>query len=378
MQYPVSAHVTADGFESTGLSHNDYSRMQTIHKSQVRERRLPTPEWATNYALQRELLAAYLLNRAKHGGDMQRQIIALRVVPVNIRVAMAQAMLASRCPSLIEQVTRHCHEYVHLKRENPKHPRLRQLEMLIEGIDTRLCHELKDGTLGLVARIVQLYYSCGMDSVGVATELGIKPPMVRKTLFQLHRVWAMLNGNREQDLAETNARNAAWQHKSILRGDTPRLKTVREPRAPREQKQRQYKPRAEAPERQSARSRRIENMAALRATGMTFAEIGKQHGVSWQRVQEILTPRHRVRNRRPLSGEDIVLGVRFSAGVRRTKALAEQMNVSTDTIRERLKRLGVAPKPGNPIKENPKPKSLYMRQYRAANPGAGRQKQTTA
>ncbi len=64
--------------------------------------------------------------------------------------------------------------------------KLRRLETVIEGIDTYLRYS-EHGGADVVVSCVYLYYRVGMDSVGVASELGLKSPHVRQMLFRLHQ-----------------------------------------------------------------------------------------------------------------------------------------------------------------------------------------------
>ena len=64
--------------------------------------------------------------------------------------------------------------------------RKRELEIEIEGIDTYL-RISENGGADIIAAIVYLYYRTGYDSVGVAAELGLKPPHIRQTLWRMHQ-----------------------------------------------------------------------------------------------------------------------------------------------------------------------------------------------
>ena len=51
------------------------------------------------------------------------------------------------------------------------------------------------GGAGFIVSIVYLYYRVGMDSVGVAAELGLKPPHVRMVLWRLHDTWEKMESS---------------------------------------------------------------------------------------------------------------------------------------------------------------------------------------
>ena len=77
-----------------------------------------------------------------------------------------------------------------------------------------------------MAGMVYLYYRAGMDSVGVASELGIKPQHVRQTIWRLHRTADLIAGVRESFLRRRNAQHGSWP--------APRSSGWRKKTAPRE------------------------------------------------------------------------------------------------------------------------------------------------
>jgi hypothetical protein len=64
--------------------------------------------------------------------------------------------------------------------------RRRELEIEIEGIDTYLRYTTTGGA-DVIAAVVYLYFRAAIDSVGVGTELGLKPPHVRQTIWRLYQ-----------------------------------------------------------------------------------------------------------------------------------------------------------------------------------------------
>jgi hypothetical protein len=223
---PVSAVYRGLGeWETPGVSFSDYERMAVQTRKQSGERRLPTPSWALNYSEQRELLVYFMERRALN--LWHRSPSVMKCLPLDMRLAMAQATIVARCSSLVALIDKLSAEYVGLKKQNPKAPRVRQLETLIENLDTRLRFERKDGGLGCIARTIHLYYSVGLDSVGVGAELGIKPPQVRRTIFMLHKAWATLNGGKEKYRAELAQRKAEWSRTPV----GPRPKPKQQPAA---------------------------------------------------------------------------------------------------------------------------------------------------
>src|SRR5882724_11137569 len=62
--YPVSATYSPVGWETPGIAWEDYSRCSTQTRKQSGERRLPTPRWALNDAMLRDLLVRFMEERA--------------------------------------------------------------------------------------------------------------------------------------------------------------------------------------------------------------------------------------------------------------------------------------------------------------------------
>jgi len=207
---PVNARVGVDGWVTTGLSFDDYSRCQTSQRKTTGERRLPTPLWAMNNPLLRRVLVCFMEERA-----FSKKERATLKGGLKERLERAKAKIISKRPAAMLVMDRLCGEYVEIKQKglNPdmtdadwnaskKQPymnfaegearyqdeqkRIRQLEIEIEGIDTYL-RISENGGADVVAGIVYLYYRTGMDSVGVGAELGLKSPHIRQTLWRLHQ-----------------------------------------------------------------------------------------------------------------------------------------------------------------------------------------------
>ncbi|MFZ2050453.1 MAG: hypothetical protein WAU69_05915 [Solirubrobacteraceae bacterium] len=218
--YPVSAHKTAEGWFSTGLDFADYSRMGTQQRKPSGERRLPTPQWAVNDLMLRELLVSFMEERAgvrKKRGELLE------------RLARAQKMIINQRPRLSAILDKLCRDYVHIKRfgayadlsdtevldiaeavfinrpllaSDPSGLGARQMltakqardwQIEIEGLDSLLRYSNGPSAgAGTIAAVAFLYYRVGYDSVGVGMELGIKPPHVRQLLYRLHETAAKL------------------------------------------------------------------------------------------------------------------------------------------------------------------------------------------
>lgn len=207
--HPVEAHVTVDGWVGNGISYEDYSRMSTQSRKSSGERRLPTPIWAINNPLLRRVLVTFMEERAFSKKERARLKGGQKE-----RLERAKAKIMSKRPDIMRVMDNLCAQFVDIKQKglNPnitdkewneqarqpfmefaegearyvdEQKRLRQLEIEIEGIDTYLRYT-ENGGADVVAAIVYLYYRTGLDSVGVASELGLKSPHIRQTLWRLH------------------------------------------------------------------------------------------------------------------------------------------------------------------------------------------------
>jgi hypothetical protein len=242
-QNPVSASITATGWLSNGVSFDDYGRMSTQKRKTSGERRLPTPLWSmSDYALRR-VIVTFMEERAlskkeralraqadkearaelKLKLDKQKANLKVRrkayskqeELTLLVRLDAVKAKVAAKRPAALATMDELCAEYVEIKQRGLKpdmtdaewnaartepymefaegearyqdeKQRLRQLERVIEGIDTYLRYT-NNGGADMVVAAVYLYYRVGMDSVGVASELGLKSPHIRQILYRLHQ-----------------------------------------------------------------------------------------------------------------------------------------------------------------------------------------------
>ena len=256
-QYPVGATVTATGWLSNGVSFDDYNRMSTHKRKTSGERRLPTPGWAmSDFALRRVLvtfmeerafskkertvrtaaekearkvLKAALDKKGAEYAERRKAYAALEEVWLRSRLDAVQKKVASKRPQAESVMDQLCAEYVDIRQkglrpgmtdkewnESRNEPymefaegeakyqdekvKLKRLEVVIDGIDTYLRYTVNGGA-DMVASAVYLYYRVGMDSVGVANELGLKSPHIRQTLYRLHQTAKKIfppNGNPSQ------------------------------------------------------------------------------------------------------------------------------------------------------------------------------------
>jgi len=181
----------------TKISFDDFASMHTRTHKQSGERRNSTPEWALNDRKLRKLLVTFMEIRV--GKAVKGSLLD--------RLAAARGAVLATHKRMNDSLDALCAEYYHLKTEglhdSAKLPsmlfpemaqhyatalRKRELEIEIEGIDTYLRYT-RTGGVDVLAAIVYLYFRVGLDSVGVAQELGLKPPHVRQLLYRLNETW---------------------------------------------------------------------------------------------------------------------------------------------------------------------------------------------
>lgn len=215
--------------------------MSTQQRKQSGERRLPTPVWAISNTLLRRVLVSFMEERA--GFRKKKQKGSLKE-----RLERAKSVIVSQRPRMISVMDKLCGEYVEIKQRginpnitdkewNETRPqpfmefaegearyedeklRLRHLEIEIEGIDTYLRYT-ENGGADVVAAIVYLYYRTGLDSVGVGTELGLKPPHVRQTLWKMHRTAERMQASHEIDIVAAEKKIAVKSNRKGVRTPT--------------------------------------------------------------------------------------------------------------------------------------------------------------
>ena len=155
--------------------------MSTIQHKLDAHRRLERPDWAVNNQQLAKVLATAMEGRA---GFAKRNCTG---TPAE-RIKRAQVAIKAQLPRKIEILDRLCKEYVELKK-NPAatYRRKRELETEIEGLDTCINANQKDGGLGQLVGCVQTYFREGLNSVECAERLHIKPPLVRVTIYRLNK-----------------------------------------------------------------------------------------------------------------------------------------------------------------------------------------------
>jgi hypothetical protein len=215
--YPVSAEVTADGWQSKGLDFSDYARMGTQRRMPSGERRLPTPIWAIRNSLLQELLISFLEGRATCG--FWRATKLRDDGDTSKRLERAKGILNHQRTAQSELLDRLCKEFV--ATDDPERKRILQRE--IESLDTLLRYTADDSGAAIIAAVVVLYYRVGMDSVGVGMELHMKPTHVRRMLWSLHRCATSISLEQTVTAKGEQTESIAFNHtrslpKKVLRG----------------------------------------------------------------------------------------------------------------------------------------------------------------
>lgn len=174
--HPVSAtYLAPDEFSTPGIAFEDFSRMRTQQRKTTGSRRKPTPEWVVNDQKLQEVITRYVEVRAgfpfAQSGTREE------------RIARAEARLTARASSSWRVLTKLNAEY---RNAETTPERKAELVPLIRGLDSARIVDRHPAAVA--AGCVWLYYRSAQDSVGVAAELGIKPPAVRQLLFRLDSV----------------------------------------------------------------------------------------------------------------------------------------------------------------------------------------------
>src|SRR5579859_736911 len=199
-QQPIHAELNGDGgFNTPGISFEDYARMQTCVKNKATgARQREAPLYARNDTEFRRVLLAYLETRAF--SKKQREFLAEVDEPASPIQKMNRVcrVLAAKNTRLLEVLTVLSKEYVSLKNLHTEHPyratRLKTLECEIQTTEQTM--RMNRNPAAIVAGVIYLAYRVGLDSVGVGSELGLKPQHVRQLLYRVSVVWENINSEK--------------------------------------------------------------------------------------------------------------------------------------------------------------------------------------
>jgi hypothetical protein len=131
--------------------------------------------WALNDGLLREVIVRALEQRAQ-----VRQTDG----ELLMRLKRAQDAIRAQRKYRITDFWRLQRRFLRRKRPECK----LRIRREIENLDTYLRTTANDGGAALMAAVVYFYHRCGLDSVEVGRETGIKPPHVRQLLYKLNRI----------------------------------------------------------------------------------------------------------------------------------------------------------------------------------------------
>lgn len=209
----VSATRTHSGWNTTGISFNDFGSMHVHRRAKVQERRLPTPKWAIRDEWLRELLVVYLEERfyvrpcltlslserldiarvaAENYAPKKRQLLEEWLEDYNRLSTNGRRDLtddeAIDLFTSLKQINGQLPINADIARDYLSKKKLHDLEIQIQNIDTDIVLTER-GHAEVIVAIVYLYYRLGWDSVTCAEQLGLKSPHVRQVLARLHATW---------------------------------------------------------------------------------------------------------------------------------------------------------------------------------------------
>lgn len=226
---PVEAHATADGFESTGLAFDDYSRCQISNHGSFASRPVTPPSWAVNL---REL--SLLLARSL---ELRAGIHHPRIDTPERRIVYAQNKILRDMPNLVAALDNMVAE--RMASTDPE--RRRELERQICSLDGRLVIDKRGPAL--IAGVVFYFFRCGYDSRETSAALKgiISPVGVRQMTHRLEQLWQkMQSGQDKKPTREecARARRRAGYHLKSKRAQLEREKAARAAETPEEREAR--------------------------------------------------------------------------------------------------------------------------------------------
>lgn len=174
--HPVGVDFTKDGFQTSGISFDDYRSMHLEKRKAHIQRRLGTPTWAINNNQLREVVIRFMELRANNGK-------AITPGTDEQRLVRAQLKQSTHRRALIETIDGLCDQYMAVKNAGDNPARLKFLAAMIENIDTQLRFLGREHLMAL--GVVFHYYHRGANSVETGAALGLKPPHVRQILWRL-------------------------------------------------------------------------------------------------------------------------------------------------------------------------------------------------
>lgn len=171
-----------NGVYERGASFDEIARMNIQDHKAHSHWRTGCPDFMLDKHKIREIIVRFVERRAfsklrqkKIKGTLQERLIS------------AQKKLDSMRPSLIVTLDHFCEKYLTAKCADDL-PAAKKLESVIEGLDSRLRVETPNFA-AFVGAVLYFSYRVGnMDSVAVATQLGVKPAHIRQILSRCRKL----------------------------------------------------------------------------------------------------------------------------------------------------------------------------------------------
>jgi hypothetical protein len=178
-------------WESPGISFADFDRFKLV-KRPLDWKQGPPPRWFADQELFRDVLLKYIERRyyAFGRGDRYRP---LETASLPERIANIKSLVIDSILPLRFKLLRLEKELAEAVADGESDKRIARLCSLIQGVDSEICIAER-GPLAIIAAVVYLSYAMNWTSVGVAEELGLRPPFVRQVLNRMNRTWRMMTG----------------------------------------------------------------------------------------------------------------------------------------------------------------------------------------
>jgi len=165
---------------SNGLGYDEFSSMQI--QRQHTNRKLPTPIWAIQDHLLRDVIVTYLEHRTRMG---PRRTILPR--SINKRLARVRLWLKAQAPMFSADLDVTLGKRMAAKLAKAESSVLKKLDVRAEQLDSAIRFSANGPELTLA--IAYLYHRCEIDATGIAQMVGMKPPAVRIVLHRLRQTW---------------------------------------------------------------------------------------------------------------------------------------------------------------------------------------------
>ena len=175
--HAVSATKTHEGWNTTGISFNDFGTMHVSRRKVQQQRRKPTPAWSMDDKLLRQRVLHFLESRFFLSND--------KSLSDTERLNRINAEAQRRLPELRKTLTRRLIAYNEEAKAGATPGRLQRLQVECQNHDSEIVL-LERGIAAVVTAVVYYYFRAGWNSVEIANNLRLKSPMVRVWLWRLN------------------------------------------------------------------------------------------------------------------------------------------------------------------------------------------------